>query len=75
MAERRVGRWGCAWGTGDAHGNWCFLFNSFISELEAGTHSMVMKGADGAKLGGVANNSSACDAERLGEAGKSGTKG
>lgn len=75
MAERRVGHWGCAWGTGDVHGNWCFLFNSFISELEAGTHSMVMKGADGAKLGGVANNSSACDAECLGEAGKSGTKG
>lgn len=36
---------------------------------------MVMKGADGAKLGGVANNSSVCDAERLGEAGKSGIIG
>lgn len=36
---------------------------------------MVMKGADGAKLGGVANNSSARDAERLGEAGESGAIG
>ena len=65
----------CVGCRGHTHGNWCFLFNSFIRELEAGARSMVMKGADGAKLGGVANNSSVCDAERLAEAGKSGTIG
>lgn len=53
MAEHGAECWA---GAGGAGGNWCFLFNSFISELEAGTGSAVMKGADGAKLGGVANN-------------------
>lgn len=59
---------GCAWGAGDARGDPWFLFNSFISELEAGARGMVMNGADGAPPGGVGNDGSVCDAERLGEA-------
>lgn len=64
-AERRAGCRGCAWGAGDTRGDPWFLFNSFISELEAGARGMVMNGADGAPPGGVGNNGSVCDAERL----------
>lgn len=35
------------------HGNQCFLFNSFISELEAGRGSMGVSIAGGAQPGGA----------------------
>lgn len=43
----------CVWGGGGLHGNQCFLFNSFISELEAGRGSMGVSIAGGAQPGGA----------------------
>lgn len=63
-----MGCYGCAWGRRDMHSNWRFLFNSFISELEAGRGSMGMDVADGVKPGGAASSSSVCDAKQWGEA-------
>lgn len=67
--------WLCMGCKGRTHSNWCFLFKSFISEPEAGTRHTAVRGSDGAKAGGGANNGAVCDAECPGEAGESGTIG